>query len=216
MSDIIAGTAVGVCQIIIGYPIDTIKVLIQNKQQWMGLNLKSYYKGYKYPFIGSMTYNMLAFPIYERTIHITKSNFISGFLRGIIISPFVFLIDIGKIKNQTGSKLTIKDLYNTKGFYSNLLRESLASGIYFSSYHYCKSDLHYSILLSGGIAGLATWTLTYPIDVIRTRQIAQNISITKSIHQRNLWKGYIPCAIRAVLVNSISFYVYEIVKKECG
>jgi len=29
----------------------------------------------------------------------------------------------------------------------------------------------------------------------------------------NLWKGYSLCAVRAVLVNAINFWVYENVKK---
>jgi len=29
-----------------------------------------------------------------------------------------------------------------------------------------------------------------------------------------LWKGYLPCAIRAVLVNSATFYVYEKLKRD--
>lgn len=215
MSDIIAGTSVGICQIIIGHPIDTIKVLIQNRQQWTKMSLKSYYRGCTYPFIGSIIYNMLAFPIYERTIDKTNSDFASGFLGGLLISPFIYAVDIGKIKNQTGLKFNCNDIFYNKGFFSSLLRESIATGIYFSSYNFCKKELNFSILLSGGIAGLANWTLTYPIDVIRTRQIAQNISIRKSINQGYLWKGYTPCAIRAILVNSISFYVYEIVKKQC-
>ena len=64
-------------------------------------------------------------------------------------------------------------------------------------------------MISGGIAGLLNWTFTYPIDVIRTRQMANNISIKKAINQGNLWKGYSACAMRAIIVNSASFYVYE-------
>ena len=56
--------------------------------------MKSYYRGYAYPFVGSIVYNMLAFPIYERTIEKTQSNFISGFIGGSLITPFIFLVDI--------------------------------------------------------------------------------------------------------------------------
>ena len=80
---------------------------------------------------------------------------------------------------------------------------------YFGGYFYCKHELKLSPLISGGIAGLLNWTFTYPIDVIRTRQMANNISIKKAINQGNLWKGYSACAMRAIIVNSASFYVYE-------
>ena len=60
---------------------------------------------------------------------------------------------------------------------------------------------------------LVNWTLTYPIDVIRNRQMAQNIPYKKAIEQGNLWKGFSTCATRAIIVNSSSFYVYEFLKK---
>ena len=39
MKDIIAGAAVGFSQVGVGHPFDTAKVLIQNKQKWLGLPL---------------------------------------------------------------------------------------------------------------------------------------------------------------------------------
>ena len=54
---------------------------------------------------------------------------------------------------------------------------------------------------------------SYPIDVIMSRQIAQNISISQAYKQGALWKGFSICAFRAVLVNSINFSIYEFVMK---
>ena len=83
---------------------------------------------------------------------------------------------------------------------------------YFGSYDYLKKHEYHS-LFSGGIAGLANWTLTYPINVVKSRQMAQNISIKQAIKIGNLWKGYTICATRAVLVNATNFYVYESLMK---
>ena len=94
-------------------------------------------------------------------------------------------------------------------------REVLAMGSYFSSYYYFKDEKKCSILLSGGLAGLINWTLTYPLDVIRSRQIAQNISVKEAFNQKKLWGGYSACAFRAIIVNASSFYIYEIMKKYC-
>ena len=54
---------------------------------------------------------------------------------------------------------------------------------------------------------------SYPLDVIMSRQIAQNISISQAFKQGALWRGYSICAFRAVLVNSINFSIYEFVMK---
>ena len=206
------GAVIGITQTIFGHPLDTIKVRIQNNQNWKNMRFNHYYRGSLYPLSGSLIFNMIVFPTYERTIKYTNSSVISGFLSGICVSPFIFMFDVGKIKRQSSNKLKIKDFIKSKGKISNLYRETFANTIYFGSYFYCKDELKFSPLLSGGIAGLLNWTFTYPIDVIRTRQIAQNISIKKAIKQGNLWKGYTPCAFRAIIVNSISFYVYEYCK----
>ena len=92
-------------------------------------------------------------------------------------------------------------------------REILAMGSYFGSYYYFKDEKKCSILLSGGLAGLTNWTITYPLDVIRSRQIAQNISVKEAMNQKKLWGGYSACAFRAIIVNASSFYIYQIIKK---
>ncbi len=62
------------------------------------------------------------------------------------------------------------------------------------------------------MAGLCNWTVTYPIDVIKSRQMASNISISQAFRMGNLWKGFSICAARAVIVNAIDFWIYETVK----
>ena len=54
--------------------------------------------------------------------------------------------------------------------------------------------------------------ITYPIEVIKNRQMAQNIGLKDAINIGNIWKGYPICALRAVIVNSMNFWTYETVK----
>lgn len=212
MNEYLIGGIIGATQTLFGHPLDTIKVRIQNNQNWKNMKPRHYYRGSLYPLSGSLVFNMIVFPVYENTIEHTKSPTLSGLISGLCVSPFIYMFDVGKIKRQADTKLKLKDFIKTKGKISNISRETLANTVYFGSYFYCKNDLKLSPLVSGGIAGLLNWTLTYPIDVVRTRQIAQNISIKKAIKQGKIWKGYSPCAIRAVIVNSLSFYVYEYCK----
>ena len=86
-----------------------------------------------------------------------------------------------------------------------------AMSVYFTSYNYAK-DQGLNSLVAGGLAGLSNWTLTYPLEVIKNRQMVQNISIKDAIKIGNIWKGYPICATRAVIVNSINFWTYETVK----
>ena len=212
MNEFVIGGIIGATQTLFGHPLDTIKVRIQNNQNWKNMKPHHYYRGYLYPLSGSLVINMIVFPAYENTIEYTKSPTLSGLISGLCVSPFIYMFDVGKIKRQAHTKLKLKDFIKTKGKISNLSRESLANSVYFGGYFYCKNNLKFSPLISGGIAGLLNWTLTYPIDVVRTRQIAQNISIKEAFKQGKIWKGYYPCAIRAIIVNSLSFYVYECCK----
>tara|TARA_B110000914_G_C15440334_1_gene435810 strand:+ start:188 stop:841 length:654 start_codon:yes stop_codon:yes gene_type:complete len=210
MSDIIAGICAGIGQIIVGHPLDTIKVLIQNNTSWKTLKPTQFYRGCTYPFISSILFNSIAFTTYERTKNKTESSVISGALAGFLCSPILFLFDVGKIRNQTNQRMRWKHLINTPGLTSTFCREVLATSIYFGTYEYFNKK-YTNAFVSGGLSGLATWTFTYPVDVIRSRQIAQNLSIRESLKMGNLWCGYIPCAIRAILVNGVCFSSYETV-----
>ena len=211
MTDFVAASCVGLAQIGVGHPFDTSLTLIQNKRKWWGLPIKSYYRGWKFPMTSSIVFNATVFPIVERTQQYTGSVFLSGLLAGVCVAPFMYCFEYGKIRKQTQQPVTINGLLNNSGRLAMLSREMVAMSSYFGMYNYMR-DNNYHVLLSGGMAGLANWTLTYPIEVVKNRQLAQNISIRQALSQRNIWKGYPICATRAVLVNAANFWTYETVK----
>ena len=211
MTDFVAASCVGLAQIGVGHPFDTSLTLIQNKRKWWGLPIKNYYRGWRFPMTSSIAFNATVFPVVERTQRYTGSVFLSGLLAGVCVAPFMYCFEYGKIKQQTGQRVTINGLLNNSGRIAMLSREMVAMSSYFGMYNYMR-DNNYHVLLSGGMAGLANWTLTYPIEVVKNRQLAQNISIRQALSQRNIWKGYPICATRAVLVNAANFWTYETVK----
>ena len=214
MSDIISGLGVAMSEVLIGHPFNTAKVLLQNKKKWWGLNWKSYYRGVRYPLVSSSFFNMTVFPIKERSYKYTNSYFLSGALSGMIVTPGMFFIDTFTIKRQTNQQVSISMFKKAKGLESTLLREIFAMSLYFGTYHWMRDDLNYNSLISGGTAGLINWTLTYPLDVVRSRQIAQNISIKDAIKMGNFTGGYFIAASRSIIVNAISFTVFENLKKK--
>lgn len=211
MTDIIVGGVVGISQVLIGHPFDTAKVLIQNKRKWFGLPFSLYYKGWRYPVVSSTLSNCTVFPVYERSLWYTNNIYLSGLISGIISTPLIYMLDVGKTREQTLQPIKLNHFWITYGKWSTLYRESLASCLYFGTYFGVRDKYH--PLVSGGLSGLVTWTATYPIDVIRNRQLAQNITMYKAFKQGDLWKGYSVCAIRAIIVNATSFWVYELAKK---
>ena len=60
MKDIIAGGISGISQTIVGYPLDTLKVLTQNKMKLNSISLKNLYRGVKYPLQSSVITNSVA------------------------------------------------------------------------------------------------------------------------------------------------------------
>lgn len=226
MKDIVASSCVGLGQLLIGHPFDTAKILIQNKQPWYSLPVSQYYRGWKFPLFYSSLFNVICFTTHERTYKHTQNHFTSGLLGGMAISPFAYVLESFKIKHQVYNKTphqqtklkqtinkrimkaTFKQIKTTRGLLSLSTRETLAMGVYFQTFHELKKHMD-NTLICGGLTGLASWTLTYPIDVIASRQIAQNITIREAFSQRNLWKGIHVCLLRAMIVNAVNFKIYE-------
>lgn len=215
MADIIAASSAAITQVILGHPFDTAKVFVQNNKNIRTLTAKGFYRGYRYPLFAGIIYNATAFPIYNRSQKYTHSKYLSGFLAGVAISPIAFLFDTGKILRQVNQEVTVSKIIARHGKSATLWRESIAMAFYFAPYEYLR-DEKYHPLVAGGGAGLVSWTITYPIDVIRSRQIAQDISFKLALEQGNLWRGYTICATRALLVNAGIFYTYDKVLNYCN
>ena len=64
-----------------------------------------------------------------------------------------------------------------KGFLVSILRDVPSYAVYFGSYEYLKflisgdhSNNSFGVkVLSGGIAGVASWACIYPIDIVKTK-----------------------------------------------
>lgn len=205
MHDVGVGFVIGIVQSAIGHPFDTVKTLLQNRQSFRNLTPLGYYRGVAYPACASLVFNVTTFPIFAKLQPITKNAYVSGAVAGVAIAPIDYAFDVGKIRRQT---LTSGPLH-LKGVTLSCLRTVVAMSAYFGVY--CDLTSHTGPLVAGAAAGLANWTITYPMDVVSTRQIAGNLRIRDAM-RGGMWAGYLPCAVRAILVNSATFYTYEALK----
>ena len=208
MHDFLVGGVIGLVQAGIGHPFDTAKTLLQNGQSFRKLRPIEYYRGVAYPTAASLAFNVVTFPMFDYLQAKTNNNaYFSGAIAGIAIAPIDYAFDIGKIRRQTLTRVPL----HLNGATLRCLRTIIAQSVYFGVYF----DLTQSLgpLVAGAAAGLANWTITYPLDIVSTRQIAGNLLIREALHG-GLWRGYLPCAMRAILVNSATFYVYEKLKKD--
>ena len=207
-----AGICSGFIQNVVGHPLDTIKVLSQNKKLHT-LNLLNIYKGFSFPLYKLVITNSIAFDLNERLKSNNITNrFITGAITGATISPIVYFFDVFKIKKQNNMKYNFRDFIKPQCIYLSFLRETIAYSVYFGSYFGLK-DYGISPFFAGGIAGCINWTSTYPIDTIKTRAITFDKTIKEYILMGNIWKGYRICIFRAFLVNSAGFQTYELALK---
>lgn len=225
MHEMIIGGIVGLTQNIIGHPFDTLKVLVQNgahinKTNFMPRHL---YAGVAYPMAHLVLTNALVFDNYKTIKEkYNISNFNAAFASGILSSPITYLFECGKVQRQTDGFITSKSITNNvnkvstsmfsyfrKGFLMTMAREGFGMGFYFSTYFYCRNDIHWNPLIAGSAAGVMSWTTTYQFDVLKNRQMAHNITLKEAIKMGDFWKGYKYCILRAILVNGVSLLVYD-------
>lgn len=224
MNEFIAGGMSGFTQIIVGYPLDTIKVRLQNNNNKIMLKPNEYYQGVQYPLLCNVITNSILFYTCNSLKTSLRENNefnipnyaispLSGFISGLTVSPIIYFFEIGKSNNQMGTKIKMdmNTITSKKGLITTMWRESIAFATYFGTYDYLRTK-DVNILLSGSISGLTNWTITYPIDVIRNRQIVLGCSALHALKQGGLWKGYSFCAIRSIMVNSVGFATYEYFK----
>tara|TARA_X000001036_G_scaffold432750_1_gene469171 strand:- start:2391 stop:3038 length:648 start_codon:yes stop_codon:yes gene_type:complete len=206
------GFCAGVAQSIVGHPFDTAKTLIQNHHSLHNITFKQYYRGFIPPLLSSITLNTILFPCYETVNDINNNCYwLSGAISGVVVTPFIYSLENIKIMKQLNLPITYDILYRRHGLGTTFSRESIAFSIYFSTYEYAKS-IGIPAFIGGAASGITNWLISYPLDVIKTRQIAKNQGFIKAWKRGNLYKGIGIVLARGMIVNSAVFGVYDYMK----
>ena len=208
------GIYVGLCQTLIGHPLDTIKTRIQsgegqlNSKLWAGISI---------PLVSSVGINATSFYLFNQFQNVFSKyvdnnlgvNYISGFCSGILSSVIIHPIEYFKIRKQCHKKVSMDLKIIYYGNFCTIARESIGSLIYFGGYFHLLT--HFTPFISGGFSGALSWAVTYPIDVVKTR-----LSMTEGkqnyhrvILRGNLYGGLSICLLRSFIVNGISFSIYD-------
>ncbi|XP_057772779.1 LOW QUALITY PROTEIN: mitochondrial arginine transporter BAC2-like [Salvia miltiorrhiza] len=178
---------------------------------------------------------------------VALGGFGTGAIQSLVLSP----VELVKIRLQLQAKTRSSKIHNGpldvarsilraegwRGLYRGLtitvLRDAPAHAAYFSTYEYtrewlhpgCRKGSHESfgtMLLAGGLAGVASWICCYPLDVVKTRLQAQSSSTERyggivdcfrqSVREEGyhvLWRGLGTAVLRAFIVNGAIFTAYE-------
>lgn len=208
MEGFVAGSISGFFQILIGHPFDTYKIWLQTGEK--NRKIRYLYNGIKYPLYTNCLVNSILFGTSYSLEKYINNPFITGFITGIATSFICCPVELLKIKRQCllPNPSSISQWY--RGFNITLLRESISCSLYIGIYDYCYKREKYNSFISGGIAGVSSWLFTHPIDTIKTRiQSGQINTINQGLYSKHLWKGLSFTIVRALMVNSIGFYIYQ-------
>jgi len=122
-----------------------------------------------------------------------------------------------------------------KGLGATIMRDTGSIGTYFGTYEICRRllsggarpDKEYSMgtmFVSGGIAGVVAWGVTYPADVVKSKMQTQALGQSESVWKffskvlqtegiPGFYRGFLPCVIRAFPANALCFLGFETTRR---
>lgn len=270
VKDLLSGSIAGGCQVLIGYPFDTIKVRMQSGKysgalECLRSTLKEggprvLYSGVAYPFIGSVAFNSFVFSQYTGTMarfekmygkkewwHAYASGGYVGALSTVIEAPRDLLKSQSQKPNspyresvfsafkQIYPKYGMRGLF--QGTWATCVRNTLTTPFFFGFWDTTKdyvnakmgtTDHPLGSALGGALGGFGIWGILYPLDVIKTRIQLDNFESDKKTYRgildcgkkivanqgyKGLFRGYVPCIVRAMPVNACVFLAFDYAKK---
>lgn len=274
----LAGGVGGSCLVLVGHPLDTIKVRIQTMKVVPGQappysgtfdcamktirreGFKGLYKGMTAPLYAVTPMYALCFFGYEvgKRIFTTEESYknlhlleiaAAGATCGLFTTPILgpqerikCVLQVQEEAKYKGITDCAKQLYAEgglrsvcRGFWATMLRDSIASAFYFSTYEVCKrqwvnpeSSANMQVigtLCAGGVAGMCNWLPSIPIDTLKSRlQVAPDGKYKNGIRSvlrdvlanekpTVLFRGIVPIMIRAFPANAACFLGYETAMK---
>lgn len=209
--------------------------------------MSSLYRGMSSPMAGVAAINAIVFGIYGQSLKIFGNHhdygicLLAGAAAGMAQSPVSGPIELAKIRLQLQNPLSSSYLHSgpaqclchiykhegLRGVYKGLgltvLREVPGYGVYFLTYEVLTKPYGNSIstphmLIAGGLAGSASWLISCPVDVIKSR-IQADLSgrysgaydcFRKSIQAEGyacLFRGLMSSIVRAFPTNAATFAV---------
>lgn len=275
-----AGYISGAASILIGNPLDVVKVRMQaavngraiqncihknaSSKEALRVQTRSLLAGLPGPILAYGALNAILFASYHQCLSLVGSDsrptLSAHFFAGTVAGLATFVVsapsELIKCRAQlastaaasttaTSSWCITKDVLRTQGLRGlyeggavTSIRDGVGYGFYFLAYEYtcnawtrllpdasgCTSEQSRT-LVCGGLAGVATWTSVFPLDVIKTRvqtqasfgslsQKSKNSAWTVAkqmltTEPRAFWRGLGVCNFRAFVVNAVQWSVYE-------
>lgn len=241
--DFIPGIAQAFTRVCISYPFDIVKVNMQKNDRSLRetvtrLILKDknrLYRGLALPLASVSFERALTFKYYE-----DLNKHFNPALSGAVVSILSTTINTPSQYLSTNIALTDKKHYINlqsyirehmaknsllKGFRMELCKNYIGTAVYLGVYGNLRnlSDTNSLPLafINGSLTSIATWSVIYPIDTIRTLyQTSNNVSYKKVITDRiksrgylSLWRGIGTMYLKSLPSSGIGMVVYELARR---
>ena len=235
--DLIPGFLQGLTRVIVSHPFDYVRIYLQTNHAksipdfFREHSVRNLYRGVTIPLLTVPVDRAIQFKSYEY-LNKHMNPFLSGGLCGILSSVFMLpstyicnnyiLHKDNKNLLKFISNISYKNLWS--GFKPEFVRSISATSIYLGVYGNLRNKYGNSTtqsIINSSVAGVVTWTITYPIETIKVElQTTRHRSIRHIVTSRiqtygimNLWKGIMPIYIRTVPSSVLGMLVYEKSKK---
>lgn len=192
-------------------------------------SLRGFYRGMSSPMAGVSAINAIVFGVYGNVQRHSSnpnsytSHLVAGSTAGLIQSVICSPMELAKTRLQlqvnrigaakfNGPTQCLSYIYRCegirgvfKGLGATALRDVPGFATYFVSYEYLinlRKDpgVGYT-LLAGGLAGMASWMFTIPVDVVKSR-----IQVDGMTGERPAYSGMIDCFRKSYKTEGFSFF----------
>lgn len=206
--------------------------------------MRGLYKGVTSPFLGVTIYKTLNFGVYGNIInriedpkiyHIMIAGTIAAQISGLVLVPMERLKILSQTNKYNNPIHVLKNIQLNnilkQGFAATIMRETAFGISYFPSFLYCKKLLNYTgsnshvdfakLVFSGGMTGAISWTIAYPIDVIKSKIQNKECKNTNTLHTfikhykkeglSGFYKGWRVAVVRAFPTHATVLGVFQYV-----
>jgi hypothetical protein len=171
------------------------------------------------------------------------AGFMSGFSQSLLNLPFEVVkirMQVSRGKHAASTWTTAKAMVQASGlsslfprhaFVANAISMSFGNLVYYSFHEWVQrmvlahnnSELHlHHRILIGGMTGVCYWILIFPLDLVRTRLLADSRATLLSASReavrtrgvRGLYAGLLPTVIRAFFTNATFMTTFGLLRAE--
>lgn len=207
-----AGAIAGFAKTMVSHPLDTVKVHIQNKRA-VPRTIRALYRGIAVPFVRNgvehsthfLFRGLVASSLAMSGIPGAENAWLVGFLAGFPQSFVNTPMDYVRLQLQLKQQVKVAMLY--RGLPWVVAKEATSGMIFYGFYEGFRS-MSWPAGLAGSSSALLAMTLTYPVDVFKTRvQAGETFTSAKKMAG---FSGGLSWALgKCIISNFIALTVYE-------